>query len=399
MVALRSAAILERMLRGLGVAQWFVVSLALVSAGCFIGYDSRWGQQKLAQQHVAAARMPATLSPSAVTSTSRTGEVRTLRIRLEPTAAHTAQVVDYERHFEKLLAIANGVLEPSLAVHLEVSGTRPFQPAGGEDHIDDLLRELARSDAGEDVDWVIGLAGSVPRFEDSYHELGRSEVVGKHIVLRALNDLAEYRAIQSGLPDLTDAERDRLGRVRLEHKTAAVLLHELGHTLGALHELDQTNLMNPSYSTSAQHFSERTLDVMRAVLAHRTAMGGLDVAGKQAVVELWRREPAPWVPAERASELARFEARSPVANANSKPLSLPAELAPADGSAFQEATRLLANGDAEGAFRVGKPLFDAYPSVRPVLELRCNIAMRRGLPWQEARHECAGLMPATFGSE
>jgi hypothetical protein len=399
MAALRRAAIFELMLRGFGVVRQFVVGLAIFPVGCFIGYDSRWGQQKLAQQHLAAARTPTTLTPSADASASRPSELRTLRIRLEPTATHTAQVIDYERHFERLLAVANGVLESSLAVHLEISDTRRFQPASGEDHIGDLLGELARSDAGEDVDWVIGLAGSVPRFENSYHELGMGEVVGKHIVLRALNDVAEYRAIKDGLPDLSAAERDRLVRIRIEHKAAAVLLHELGHTLGALHELDKTNLMNPGYSTSAQHFGEQTLDVMRAVLAHRTASGGLDVAGKQAVVELWRREPAPWVPAERARELARFEARAPVPSASSMPATVPAELAPTDGSAFQEATRLLANGDAAGAFQTGKPLFDAYPNVRPVQELRCNIALRRGLPWQQARQECADLMPGTFGSE
>lgn len=192
-----------------------------------------------------------------------------------PTATYAAQVVDYERRFQRTLEAVNGVLESSLAVHLELDDRRPFAPAGGEDHIRGLLDELERIDPGTDVDWVIGLAGSVPRFEDSFHELGMGEVVGKHVVLRALNDVAEYKAIQAGFTELSEAERDKLIRTRLEHKTAVVLLHELVHTLGALHELDKTNIMNPRYSTSVRRFDAQTIEVMGAVLLHRTDSGTL----------------------------------------------------------------------------------------------------------------------------
>lgn len=370
--------------------------LMLLPAGCFIGYDSRWGQQKTAQQHLAAARRPTRLSAPAATGDARRAEtLRTLRVRIEPTATYGAQVVDYERRFQKTLADANGVLEPALGVHLELGDTRPFKPQHGEDHIAGLLDDLRGADAGADVDWVIGLAGSIPRFEDSFHELGMGDVVGKHIVLRALNDVAEYRAFQSGLSELSEDERDKLLHARLAHKTAAVLLHELGHTLGALHELDKTNVMNPRYSQSEQHFGAETLDVMRVVLAHRGAEGTLDDEGENAVVALWRREPSPWVPAERAAEIARFSAKTAPVTAPATETKA-AGLAPADESAFQEATRLLAAGEPAAAFRAGKPLFDAYPQLRPVAELRCNIAMKRGLAWEDTRRECADLMQGTF---
>jgi hypothetical protein len=374
-----------------------VALLAFLPAGCFIGYDSRWGQQKQAQRHVAAARTPTHLARAEAGALERRpADLHTLRIRIEPTATHTAQVVDYERRFEETLADVNATLEPSLGIHLEIADARAFRAESGEDSIATLLDELSRSDPGADVDWVVGLVGSVPRFEDSFHELGVGEFVGKHIVLRALNDGAEYQAIQSGLSELSDAERDKLFHARLEHKRTVVLLHELGHTLGALHERDETNIMNPRYATCLSHFGSQTESVMRAVLAHRTVSGGLDVAGKNAVIEIWRGEPAPWVPAERAAALARFEAQTPAPAATFTPATAPAGLAPPDEAAFQEATRLLANGDASGALRLAKPLFDAYPNVRPVSELRCNIAMRRGLSWDAARQECAALMQSSF---
>jgi hypothetical protein len=371
--------------------------LAVWLTGCFVGYDSRWGQQKAAQQHLAAARQPKALAGAEKSelATRRPDASRALSVRLEPTATYTTQVLDYERHFQKTLDAANGVLEPALGIHLELADSRAFRPQGGEDHIAGLLDELRRSDPGDGVDWVIGLAGSVPRFEDSFHELGVGNVIGKHIVLRALNDAAEYRAIQTGLSELDESERDKLFHARLEHKTAVVLLHELGHTLGALHELDKTNVMNPRYSTSLQRFGAETLDVMRVVLAHRTPNGELDATGRPAVLELWQREPAPWVPEERAAEIARFSATATPARASTPAVSA-AGLAPDDEAAFEQASQLLATGNAGAAFGVGQPLFERYPNVHAVSELRCNIAMRRGLPWEVTRRECAALMPGAF---
>jgi hypothetical protein len=389
-------------------------ALALLASGCFIGYDSRWGQQKQAQQHLAAARKPTSLGPARAEARLERPEATTriMRVRLEPTATHAAQVIDCERRFNETLAAANLVLEPALGIHLEVAETRAFKPERGEDHLSQVLEDLRQSDDGEGVEWVIGLTGAVPRFEDSFHELGFGEVVGKFVVLRALNDAAEYDAIRANLSELSESERDELFKVRLRHKVASVLLHEIGHTLGALHEADKTNLMNPRYSQSVQHFGTETLDVMRAVLAHRTASGHLDDAGKQAIVELWRREPAPWIPEERSEEIARFDVHgsSPAAASNNAP---PAEsgngsvpnaaelralgLTSADATAYREATRLLATGDVSAALQTGRPLFDAYPNVAPISELRCNIAMRRGLPWEETRHECAAVMRGAFG--
>jgi len=377
----------------------------LLLGGCFIGYDSRWGQQKQAQQHLAAARTPTRLGASdSAASHTLPQKFRTMRIRIDATPTHAAQVVDYERHFQKQLDLANGMLEASLAIHLELAGTRTFQPTNGEDHLREVLDELCRADVGDDVDWVVGLAGSVPRFEDSFHELGMGQVIGKHLVVRALNDVAEYRAMQEGLTELSDAERDKLAHARLEHKGAVVLLHELGHTLGALHELDKTNVMNPRYATSVQRFGSETVDVMRAVLEHRTRSGELDGSGRQAVVALWRQEPAPWVPAERDAELSRLGATPPVAAKTTAPATTlppaPATtgLSPSDELAFREASQRLARGDANGAFEVGKPLFDAHPDVPAVAELRCNIALHRGAPYEQVRKECAGVMQGAFGA-
>ena len=62
------------------------VVLGLLLPGCFIGYDSRWGQQKQAQQHFAAAETPKALEVTP-RGDNPPRAVRTMRLRLRTTPA------------------------------------------------------------------------------------------------------------------------------------------------------------------------------------------------------------------------------------------------------------------------------------------------------------------------
>lgn len=53
------------------------------------------------------------------------------------------------------------------------------------------------------------------------------------------------------------------------HKTAVVLLHELGHVLGVEHEIDSDSIMNASYSSHATTFSPTARGTMTATLDQR----------------------------------------------------------------------------------------------------------------------------------
>jgi hypothetical protein len=393
------------------------VVLGLILPGCFIGYDSRWGQQKQAQQHFAAAETPKALE-AAPRADNRPRAVRKMRLRLRATPAYVAQVVDWQRRFEETLATTNGVLEPTVGVRLEVASSEPWNPAHGEDSIAQLLEALRQADPGDDVDWVVGLAGAVPRFEESFHELGIGQVPGKHLVVRSINHAAEYQAFEQGLNELSADDRAKLRQARLSHKASTVLLHELGHTLGALHEQDATSIMGPRYSKNVTHFDPATLDVMRLVLEHRAPNGMLDEAGRRAVAERLQREPAPWIASEREQELERL--LGPRAHPSSTPAAAskttsgapsgptpqgstnttapaPVGLSATEERAFTEARRKLEAGDARGALTLAQPLFSTHPSDPGVQTLRCDIAMRRGGSWGEIRQECAGAMQGTPG--
>jgi biopolymer transport protein ExbD len=69
--------------------------------------------------------------------------------------------------------------------------------------------------------------------------------------------------------DLTADERDQLYVSRRRHKTAAVLLHELGHNLGAAHQDEPDTIMNPKYSDHSSSFDSHTRELMMATLDAR----------------------------------------------------------------------------------------------------------------------------------
>ena len=143
--------------------RWALGLVWLGVPGCFLGYDSRWGQQKQAQQHVAAHETPEQLHRQSTGNEVRVAP-RVLKLRVYATPGYAAAVLDWPKQFDALLECANATFRPDFGVAFEVVETRTFRPKAGEEKLDGVLQELTEDDAADDVDWVVGLASAVPRF-------------------------------------------------------------------------------------------------------------------------------------------------------------------------------------------------------------------------------------------
>jgi hypothetical protein len=393
----------------------FAVLCAAVSA-CFVGYDSRYFEAKNSQKRVAAQVAPSAIIASSDAPPPTAGR-RALRVRVRPNNRYLAQTVDAPKHVADLVADANGVLTPSLAVSLEVDRIEPWANETDE-RLEPAVATLATDDPGSDVDIVLGLIGALPRPTDSLHELGRAELGGKHIVVRAANRLGEQNAVDRGFYELSEDDRVAFLRKHERHRALAVFLHEFGHALGALHETDEGSLMRPSYSPKMSGFGGASIALMRV------ALDGSDRAGvARGQLALLRGAQGSWIAAERDAQIARLEemlrevtrakaegkdtSGSVAAHPPAGPASgvsgvraAPPELSGADRDRFELALGTLRAGGAVSAYQVAKPLFAAYPNVLAVQDLRCQLATIRWLDREQLKAECAPygrLSPAVDG--
>jgi hypothetical protein len=358
---------------------------ALVAAptaltGC---YDSQWGQQKVAQQHNAAAAAPGELrlatrgsatEPAAAAPRDSLLRVQKLRVRALVTRSFTAQVVDAPRHLRDLFEDVNRITEPELALHLELVDTRPW-PMVDEDDITKTFDALRTADAGDDVDWVVGFVGTLPRATSSFHEVGRGAMVGKHLLVRAPSSAERHDAIEKSFDELSEDQRRDLEKRLRRHRAAVVFLHELGHTLGAEHDASAQSIMSPEYNPKVTAFGAGSVDAMRAGMTERNA----------------RRAAPPPAAAPRTPTPDTSTATTAAPEPATPFIPDTPELTGAARERFVDAYRKSLAGDLVAAWSSLKPLFERYVTSMAVQDLRCQLASR-SMRFELARRECAPLM-------
>jgi hypothetical protein len=159
-----------------------VAALTLPSA-CSSAWMDPTRAQRNAAQRAAPAEIHATPAHEgggeSEVPPSPSASLRVLRLRALATPRYAAQVVDWPRQLEALLDEVNRVLGPTLSARITLADTGTWVPKAGDEDLSATVDELAASDAGEGVDWVVGLVGSVPRFELSFHQLGMGRMSAK----------------------------------------------------------------------------------------------------------------------------------------------------------------------------------------------------------------------------
>lgn len=218
---------------------------------------------KQAQHDTMASFGPARLA----TDEKWNGEVTTKTIRVWADNEYRTQNRNWQKTFEEPLELANVVITPLLGLRLVAEFAvweRHVPSATLEEHIAALIEH----DPGNDVFGVVGLTSSLPLVSSTFEQLGVASMDGRHIVLRGYADLEERKMYANAFPDLRADERE-LALVHLRHhKSAVILLHELGHNFGVDHEAEAT-IMSASYSNHATSFSGKARITMLRTIDRR----------------------------------------------------------------------------------------------------------------------------------
>ncbi len=293
------------------------------------------------------------------------------------------EVVAWRGRVEGMVARANSVLAP-LGAYFEVVEFVEWRHAGGDDL--QAAMQALREAAGErgERTWVLGLISAHAGYTRDISFLGIDELMGRFMIARAITDLETAEHLERELSRLDASDRQRLYRERRRHMEVMLLLHEWGHSMGAVHT-PSTTIMHPRTNAGSRGFSMDNEALLRVALATP-----LETRGAEVLRFLEGRADGDWVPADRAELIRRLRG---VAEPEPEPTKVTQPDLP-DGysrSRFKEARRLFDLGDLDAAKDVLDGLDARYPSLGPSQQLRCEIARVDQEP--EAEALCARALP------
>ena len=388
----------------------------LLTMACF---NSQWGEAKGEQQRAMVRAAPPQLER--IASTGAVTPV-TISVHVLATPRYTSQVVDAPRQFQEAVNEVNRVFS-GLGVTFRVDSFAAWETA--EDRVETALAALESKENAGPLDLHVGLLGSLPRASASFHELGYATLLGHHLVLRAPARADEVDAIERNLDELSAEEREGLVKGRRKHRAAALLLHEIGHTLGAIHDDAAPSVMNPAYANERSGFSPQNAALVEITLRHRAAkeassselardlLASLDKVGSGGdFVAKDRDEMRVLLTSLRAPTTAPSPSPSPAVasasantssstNANTNTNTAPPateedlrDLAAGDRETYRRVEALLTKHEPAAAWEAGKALFASRAKSFTVQDLKCRVAMA-AFAYDRAIGECETLTKLT----
>ncbi len=273
---------------------------------------------------------------------------------------------DIRRQFERVSRFTASWFGVSLAVE----SIREWNRKDPDGDLQTAFDQLTGADAGVGVHWVAGFIGPQRGRSLSHKVLGRAHPISPYFVMRRMSDSILKRWLHDYVDALSDREIGRRYKEMVHHLEDAILLHEWGHTLGAVHVRDSTAIMSLGYDRKVHRFAAPNFDIVKASLAGwRPGLNTEDaLAGLRPIVrELLREsEYTRWHEPSRQQAIAMLggDPRTRVR------LSV---LEPADRLAVARAVEAFEQVEPERAWRHLERVADAHPKDLQVQRLACHV--------------------------
>jgi predicted Zn-dependent protease len=343
----------------------------------------------------------AEITPAPLESTKPwKGEPRELKVRVYVDEDFRAQTVRWKAQIEEQFDDANQFLVPALGVRLDVVDYKPWAQRSASESMETLLGALEAHDAGDDVAWVVGYVSSLSIASTSFEQLGVAWLLGRHVVLRGYAEGGEKKLLAEAFPKVPAAERERAHEQRRRHKQTVLLIHEIAHTLGAIHENDEGWIMHASYAVAMSQLSDRSRELMQISIDERvkarTSQDNRALAGRL-VGYLDANAWGGWNEEEKIQLVtmlrATMDGKAVDGVAGNDRASGGGQEAAVPAGAYdqmQRAQRLAAQGKTDEALAELEALVAAYPSTADIRQAVCEVQiMAKGPGSEQATAACA----------
>lgn len=348
--------------------------------------------QKRVQRQSLAAITPAPLESSKPWK----GEPRVLKVRVYVDEDFRAQTLRWKRQIEEQFDDANQFLVPALGIRLDVVSYAPWAQRSASASMESLLDALERHDQGDDVAWVVGYVSSLSIASMSFEQLGVAHLLGKHVVIRGYAESGEKKLLAEAFPKVPAVERENAHEQRRRHKQTVILIHEIAHSLGAIHENDEGWIMHASYAVAMSQFSDRSRELMQIAiderLKPRSEQNNRALAGRL-VAYLDANPWGGWKEEEKEQLVVMLRATMDgnsvdgVAGGGS---GQEAAVPPAAYDQMKRAQRLAASGKTAEALAELEALVAAYPSTAEIRQAVCEVNIAGSGPGSDQAKKACG---------
>jgi predicted Zn-dependent protease len=328
--------------------------------------------------------MPADFDPG----TKHQGEVKAIKVKAYADADYRAKTPRWKDRINDELDYANSLLTPMLGVRLELTDVVEWDHQAPDAPLRETLAALTEAASADDVGWVIGFTSPPTEPTNAFDELGAGELFGRHIVLRGYDDEAQTAAFHKQFPDVPVKDAGDALDARRRHKQTCLLLHQLGHTLGAIHETDPSWIIHATYDPQQATISERNRELMQIALDDRLKIKEMRdkvATATQVLAAIERNDWGGWVAGEKDDEVNTLRAIVDAAKKGQTAADIPAAVY----DQYSHAERLMQQGKQKEALAELDPLLAAYPGNAQIRLLLCKTHLaQKGPPSDKAKEAC-----------
>ena len=199
------------------------------------------------------------------------GDARVIKVRIYADTDYRNVILRWQSKARAQINRINGVVQPVFNLRFEVDSLKDWNESHIGMAMPTVLDRLRALDRASDVGLVVAFTTPLQGVAASIHAIGEAGLLGRHFLMRGMDDDQEALAIDREFKLLDPEERRGLYGSRKAHKEIVVFLHEWGHTLGLLHNEAATNIMNPRYDARQASFSDYAKQVISTVVDRRAA--------------------------------------------------------------------------------------------------------------------------------